>query len=154
MALACFIAFFGTLLLLPAFWTLFEQNTAASKKLNKALQIPVLPSLARLSVRYPLLGLLLTALLSVGAYSGFKHQTFQTNYKKFSTGTSRPWQLPIKYRQFFGINGSSWMVLADDLQEAGELAKKMKNVDFVDRVDSISDFLRPDAGERQQLIQT
>ena len=25
----------------------------------------------------------------------------------------------------------------------------MKNVDFVDRVDSISDFLRPDAGERQ-----
>ena len=45
------------------------------------------------------------------------------------------------------------MVLADDLQEAGELAKKMKNVDFVDRVDSISDFLRPDAGERQQLIQ-
>ena len=65
----------------------------------------------------------MTALLSVGAYSGFKHQTFQTNYKVFNRDVPAM-AVADKIQAITGINGSSWMVLADDLQEAGELARK------------------------------
>jgi len=57
-----------------------------------------------------------------------------------------------KIQAVFGINGSSWMVLADDVKDAAQLTAKMKSVPFIDRVDSVSDFLRPDANQRHQLL--
>jgi uncharacterized protein len=143
---------FGTLLLLPAFWTLFEQKNANEKPARKEFTIPLLPSLARLSVRHPVWVLGVTVLLSWGAYRGFEHQTFQTNLQKVFNRDVPAMGVADKIQSIFGINGSSWMVLADNFEEARVLAEKMKKVTFIDRVDSISDFVRSDAAERHQLI--
>jgi len=93
-------------------------------------------------------------LTSYGAYRGFEHQTFQTNLQKVFNRDVPALEVADKIQAIFGINGSSWMVMADSFEEAGVLAEKMKQIPFIDRVDSISEFVRADAKDRQQLVQT
>ena len=143
---------FGTIMLLPAFWTLFEQKSLVEEKTKKEFSIPVLPSVARLSVRHPIWILAFTVLVSLGALLGFEHQTFQTDLKKIFNRDVPAINVADKIQAVFGINGSSWMVLADDVKDAAQLTAKMKSVPFIDRVDSVSDFLRPDANQRHQLL--
>lgn len=142
----------GTVTLLPAFWTLFEPKNRQDESLQKDFHVPLLPSLARLAVRNPWPILAFTLAMSIFAYLGFQHQVFQTDLQKVFNRDVPAMEVADRIQSIYGMNGSSWMVLAKDVEEAAAYTAKMKEVSFVDRVDSISEFLRPDAAERHRQI--
>lgn len=151
------------LTLLPALWVLLERRRqrrsfgrrASSRAAAgaQALEVPVLPSLARWSVRRPGVTLLVTAAVVALAACGLPRIRTETNLEKIINRDVPSLRNVERIQQLFGLNGAPWIVGVGSLEEARAVARRFEDDPRFVRAESLARLLPSDGTQRQDALE-
>ena len=164
--LTCLVAM---LTVLPAIWVLQvryreasgKHQDKASGKEKRALsespdEHPAASALAfrftKHATQHPRLHLVVAGLVLLAAALGMPRFHLETNLLEVFNRQVPSLVTVERVQQLFGVNGSPWIVAAEDLGRAALLEQQFEQSEVFERADSMATLLRPDALARHQRL--
>ncbi len=149
--LLCFVFL---ILMLPAEWAILERRHVDDRAPARALLLPVLATLARVSYRRPLAILGTTALFMAWSAAGLSHFRYETNLEQVFSRDIRAVDTAAKIHEHYGIDPGPWLVAVAEADEARRVAGEFDRDPLFEHTESIALLFSDDVVRRRAHLAT